>query len=285
MLSAGNSPFQLLPSLAACPDSGQEPRRAQGQLFTYQASPALPYALEPHGNAQNSCFCTGCLYYSQSGVFQGTPALLTQVTGALDGYGEPREPRASGEETPSVGELLGHVGQRGRVCADFAAQLFKLRFKGGGERAGSAGHILLFLGNYGIFCCLSQLRSAFTSRLASLPVTLRMSLSWSCLCPLAHSVRMSFRKHNSLMGIRRTLKRHRNIHPSSMLPAADLAAQDPGATSASLPNAAIKCLGEKTTHGYLCHIHDTAIQVITSPDSSTVTSTVITRVKCTCRNS
>ena len=112
MLCAGNSPFQLLPSLAACPDSGQEPRRAQGQLFTYQASPALPYALEPHGNAQNSCFCTGCLYYSQSRVFQGTPALLTQVTGALDGYGEPREPRASGEETPSVGELLGHVGQR-----------------------------------------------------------------------------------------------------------------------------------------------------------------------------
>ena len=112
-----------------------------------------------------------------------------------------------------------------------------------------------------------------------------MSLSWSCLCPLAHSVRMSFRKHYSLMGIRRTLKRHRNIHPSSMLPAADLAAQDPGATSASLPNAAIKCLGEKTTHGYLCHIHDTAIQVITSPDSSTVTSTAITRVKCTCRNS
>ena len=96
---------------------------------------------------------------------------------------------------------------------------------------------------------------------------------------------MSFRKHYSLMGIRRTLKRHHNINPSSILPAADLAAQDPGATSAYLPNAAIKCLGEKTTHGYLCHIHDTAIQVITSPDSSTVTSTVITRVKCTCRNS
>ena len=199
-------------------------------------------------------------------------------------WGTPRTASIWGRDAVR-GRAAGTRGPKGRVCADFAAQLFKLRFKGGGERAGSAGHILLFLGNYGIFCCLSQLRSAFTSRLASLPVTLRMSLSWSCLCPLAHSVRMSFRKHNSLMGIRRTLKRHRNIHPSSMLPAADLAAQDPGATSASLPNAAIKCLGEKTTHGYLCHIHDTAIQVITSPDSSTVTSTVITRVKCTCRNS
>ena len=70
-----------------------------------------PYALEPNGNGQNSCFCTGCLYYSESGVFQGTPAMLTQVTGALDGYGEPQEPRVSGEETLSMGELLGHVGQ------------------------------------------------------------------------------------------------------------------------------------------------------------------------------
>ena len=112
-----------------------------------------------------------------------------------------------------------------------------------------------------------------------------MSLLCCSLFSLAHSVRMSFRKHYSLTGNKGKLERLGNIHPSSMLPAADLDAQDPGATSASLPNAAIKCLGEKTTHGYLCHIHDTAIQVITSPDSSTVTSTVITRVKCTCRNS
>ncbi len=173
-----------------------------------------PYALEPNGNGQNSCFAQGVFIYSQSGVFQGTPALLTQVTGALDGYGEPREPRASGEETPSVGELLGHVGQREGSVRILLHSCSNSASKEEGNGAGSRWtHSSFLWATTASSVASPQLRSAFTSRLASLPVTLRMSLSWSCLCPLAHSVRMSFRKHYSLTGNKGKLERLGNVSP------------------------------------------------------------------------
>ena len=86
---------------------------------------------------------------------------------------------------------------------------------------------------------------------------------------------MSFRKHYSLTGNKGKLERLGNISPGRVLPATDLAAQDPGTTNASLPNAAIKCSGEKPTHTYFWHIHITAPQASTSADSSTAENSTI----------
>ena len=102
-----------------------------------------------------------------------------------------------------------------------------------------------------------------------------MSLLCCSLFSLAHSVRMSFRKHYSLTGNKGKLERLGNISPGRVLPATDLAAQDPGTTNASLPNAAIKCSGEKPTHTYFWHIHITAPQASTSADSSTAENSTI----------
>ena len=102
-----------------------------------------------------------------------------------------------------------------------------------------------------------------------------MSLLCCSLFSLAHSVRMSFRKHYSLTGNKVKLERLGNISPGRVLPATDLAAQDPGTTNASLPNAAIKCSGEKPTHTYFWHIHITAPQASTSADSSTAENSTI----------
>ena len=102
-----------------------------------------------------------------------------------------------------------------------------------------------------------------------------MSLLCCSLFSLAHSVRMSFRKHYSLTGNKGKLRRPCSISPGSVLPAADLAAWDPGTTNASLPNAAIKCSGEKPTHTYFWHIHITAPQASTSADSSTAENSTI----------
>lgn len=102
-----------------------------------------------------------------------------------------------------------------------------------------------------------------------------MSLLCCSLFSLAHSVRMSFRKHYSLTGNKGKLERLGNVSPGRVLPATDLAAQDPGTTNASLPNAAIKCSGEKPTHTYFWHIHITAPQASTSADSSTAENSTI----------
>ena len=163
----------------------------------------------------------------------------------------------------------------------FTLQVFQISLKifglldGRMERTGTVAEILVCLGK-NLFCCLSQLHSPFISSWNSLPVGVGMSAFSCSLFSLAHSVRMSFRKHNSLTGNKGKLERLGNISPGSVLPAADLAAWDPGTTNASLPNAAVKCLGEKPTHRHFFHVHDTATQTSTSVDSGTAESSTST---------
>jgi len=119
----------------------------------------------------------------------------------------------------------GMRGLKGGVCSDSVAQVSKFCFKGPGECPGDDFSLVEDI----LLCSLPQLRSAFISVLISLPVSL------SCSCPLclACPVGMSFRKHYSLIGIEGTLKRPCNINPGGVLPAADLAVQDPVTTNAS----------------------------------------------------
>ena len=167
---------------------------------------------------------------------------------------------------------------------EFTLQVFQMTLKTFGildgrmEWTGTIVEILVWLGR-SLSCCLSQLRSALISSWNTLSVGIRKSSFCCSFFSLAHSVRMSFRKHYSLTGNKGKLERLCNVSPGSVLPATDLAVQGPGTTNASLPNAAIKCFGEKPTHRYFLHIHNAAPQANNSADSSTAENSTIAAMR------
>ena len=95
---------------------------------------------------------------------------------------------------------------------EFTLQVFQMTLKTFGildgrmEWTGTIVEILVWLGR-SLSCCLSQLRSALISSWNTLSVGIRKSSFCCSFFSLAHSVRMSFRKHYSLTGNKRKLER------------------------------------------------------------------------------